>query len=208
MSLVKLCGLTREEDVRLAREAGVDLVGFVFAASPRRLTVERAARLRRLLEGSPILAVGVFAGASRAEIAQAAAAVPLDLVQLHGDLPGGAGELDMPVIRALRVRAGRIIEEAGEGRHAYYLLDAFDAGRAGGTGHPFDWDGVRAIDLPRPFLLAGGLTAENVAEGIARLRPDGVDVSSGVEVSPGIKDAARVRRFVVAARAAFAKGQG
>ena len=205
MSRIKICGLMREEDVLLAAELGVDLVGFVFAASPRQVTAERAAQLRTLLPPDRIRAGGVFAGAPAGEIRAIAAAARLELVQLHGDeTVETAATVGLPYLRALRIREGRIPAIDDAGRPEAYLLDAFDPERLGGTGRILPWDDLAGATLPRPFYLAGGLTPENVAEAIRINRPDGVDVSSGVEERPGIKCGEKIRRFVAAARAAFA----
>ncbi|MFH1680051.1 MAG: phosphoribosylanthranilate isomerase [Candidatus Eisenbacteria bacterium] len=206
MRLVKVCGLTREEDVESVAEAGADLAGFVFAPSPRRVSPRRAAELKRVLDGTSVRAVGVFREEEPGRIRRIAEEAGLDLVQLHGEAPAeNAGALGVPAIRALRVSGNRLVGLADDPIAAYFLLDTFDPDRAGGTGRPFDWGAVRALPLPRPFLLAGGLRPENVGEAIAALRPDGVDVSSGVEEAPGVKSAVEVRRFVLAARAAWEK---
>ncbi|RPJ42838.1 MAG: phosphoribosylanthranilate isomerase [Candidatus Latescibacterota bacterium] len=207
MKLVKICGLAREEDVEIAVLSGADLAGFVFAESPRRVTPEKAARLRRLLEGTAARAVGVFCGEEPARIREIAEEVGLDLVQLHGHGEPPPDAIGLPVIRAVRVAPGRIEPFPAGGGAAYYLLDTHDPRRAGGTGRPFDWEEASRLPLPRPFLLAGGLRPETVARAIEILDPDGVDVASGVERSPGVKDADQVRRFIAAARAAWEKGR-
>lgn len=196
-----MCGLTRPEDVLLARELGADFAGFVFAKSPRRVGVEKAAALRALLDGSATRAVGVFAGETPEPIAEIVRAVRLDLAQVHGGVP--AEGIGVPVIRALRVRGDRIEGDAAGEAPAWYLLDAYAPRAAGGTGHSFDWGAAARLRPPRPFLLAGGLTAENVGCAIRALAPDGVDVSTGIEEAPGRKSETKMREFVAAARAAF-----
>lgn len=204
MKAIKLCGLTRENDVRVARELAVEFAGFVFARSPRRVEPREAAEIRRGFDGSGVRVVGVFAGEAPERIGEIVREVRLDYVQIHG---GGAGPPGTPVIRALGIREGAVGEGllargADEGA-AWHLVDAYHPDAEGGTGRPFDWDAARGLALPRPFLLAGGLTAENVARAIGALHPDGVDVSSGIEEKPGVKSEERMRRFVAAARAAF-----
>lgn len=204
MGIVKVCGLTREEDVELAVEAGADLAGFVFAPGRRRVDPERAAALRRRLDGTAVRAVGVFVDETPERIGEIVDAVRLDLVQLHGDEPPRiADRIGPPIIRAVRIGKNNPPFARNEWTPRYFLLDTYDPGAAGGTGRVFDWTAASETGPPRPFLLAGGLTPENVAEAIQVLRPDGVDVSSGVEDRPGIKCEERVKRFVAAARAAF-----
>jgi phosphoribosylanthranilate isomerase len=204
MRLVKICGLTREEDVEAAVACGADLAGFVFTTSPRRIDGRRAACLRALLAGTAVRAVGVFRDEDPERVRAIAADVGLDLVQLSGDEdPAAAASIGLPIVRTVRIAGGRL-----EGPHegypaAYFLLDTFDPGLPGGTGRAFDWVGASRLPLPRPFLLAGGLLPETVGEAITLLDPDGVDVSSGVESAPGIKDAEKMSRFVQAARAAW-----
>jgi len=205
VGLVKICGLAREADVEAAAEAGADLAGFVFAPSPRRLSARRASVLRARLEGTPVRAVGVFVGGTPEEIRRIAEEARLDLVQLQSEGPEDARAIGLPVIRALRVNGDRLVGRANDPSAAWYLLDAFDPERGGGTGRAFDWEAARSLALPRPFLLAGGLRPENVGEAIAILRPDGVDVSSGVEEAPGRKSREQIRRFVRAARDAWEK---
>ncbi|MFH1277218.1 MAG: phosphoribosylanthranilate isomerase [Candidatus Eisenbacteria bacterium] len=205
MKAIKLCGLTGENDVRVARELGAEFAGFVFAESPRRVDPGRAAELRRGFDGSRTRVVGVFAGEDPERIREIVREVRLDLVQLHGGT--GGNPCGVPVIRALKVRGGKPAPAPAGERPEWYLLDAYDPVVEGGSGRPFDWGAARSLDLPRPFLLAGGLTAESVGRAIAALRPDGVDVSSGIEENPGVKSEYEMRRFVAAARAAFDEGE-
>jgi len=205
--LIKICGITSPEDGLFAAEAGADAVGFVFwAMSPRRVDVERAAAISRLLPPF-VLRVGVFVDASRDEMARAADTVGLDLLQLHGDEPPEAfAGLPRRALKAVRVGRGFKAKEAlrYSGQAAGLLVDtrlAGDTAMPGGTGVPFDWSLVKDLRAQAPFLvLAGGLSAENVASAIEAVRPDAVDVSSGVEAMPGRKDPARVRAFVEAVR--------
>jgi len=205
--LIKICGITSPEDGLFAAEAGADAVGFVFwAMSPRRVDVERAAAISRLLPPF-VLRVGVFVDASRDEMARAADTVGLDLLQLHGEEPPEAfAGLPRRALKAVRVGRGFKAEEAlgYAGQAAGLLLDtrlAGDTAMPGGTGVPFDWSLVKGLRAQVPFLvLAGGLSPENVASAIEAVRPDAVDVSSWVEAMPGRKDPTRVRAFVEAVR--------
>jgi phosphoribosylanthranilate isomerase len=216
---IKVCGITAIEDARAALAAGADYLGLIFAESPRRVSVEGAGRI---VAAVPEVAwVGVFSGARVEEILETAAAVPLALVQLHGD--GDDSAIDPLRSGGLGVwRAIGVPEPADwpavESRLAELvcrvdalLLDRRAAGREGGGGMPFDWKGLpagaRALLARERFVLSGGLSPENVGTAIERLGPDVVDVNSGVEASPGRKDAQLMRRFVCAARAAWARAR-
>ncbi len=209
--LIKICGITTVGDGLMAAEAGADAVGFVFyPMSPRRMTAERAAAVARELPPL-VLRVGVFVNAPRDEMARVADAVGLDLLQLHGEEPPALFEqLPRRALKALRVGKGFAPEKAleYEGHAAGLLVDTRAPGDTimpGGTGKTFDWRLVEQVRAGARFLmLAGGLSPENVAEAIGVVRPDAVDVSSGVEGLPGRKDAARVRAFVEAVRGAAA----
>ncbi len=202
---VKICGLTREQDVDDAVSAGADAIGLVFApGSPRRLGVGRAAELRRRIPPF-VTVVGLFVNDSLGSIAACIDAVRLDAVQLHGDETAEfAGALSgrTRVIKAFRMSGPEVLAQMP--RYAdvtdAWLLDAWVPGVAGGTGARFDWElALRAQSLGRPVILAGGLKPENAAEAVARVDPYALDVSSGVEASPGIKDPVKVLRFVAAA---------
>ncbi len=206
---VKICGITSAEDARSAVEAGADALGFVFwHMSPRKVDPARAAAIARELP--PFVArVGVFVDASRDDMARIADRVGLDLLQLHGDEPPEAlRDLPRRAIKAVRVGKGFAPEESLRylPAAAGLLVDTRLPGETqmpGGTGVPFDWSLVKGLAARVPFLvLAGGLGPGNVAEAIRAVRPQAVDVSSGVEGLPGRKDPAKVRAFVAAARAA------
>ena len=214
--LVKICGLRRPEHAVAAVEAGADLLGFVFAESKRRVTPAEAAvcvaAARRAVD-RPVLAVGVFVDGPDDEIARAVDVVGLDLVQLHGrtTVSGSAGGA-WSIIRALRVEPGattadvveRTRREGEQGMPPVaWFIDGYHPAAHGGTGTRADWSVAAAIAVEAPLVLAGGLTPENVPEAIRRVRPLGVDVSSGVERA-GEKDPALIRAFVRAARQAFA----
>lgn len=206
MSVVrsKICGITRVEDALLAAEAGADAIGLVFyAKSPRAVDVRRA---REIVAALPpfVTTVGLFVDMPRGELNGILEAVPLDLLQFHGDeTPADCAGYHRPYIKALRVRPGEDIAArcAGYPQAAGILLDTFVPGVPGGTGEAFDWSLVP--ESPGcPIVLAGGLTPDNVAAAIRQVRPWAVDVSGGVEAGKGIKDAARVRAFLAAVRAA------
>ena len=201
---IKICGITRERDALAAVEAGADAVGFVFyRKSPRAVTPEVAARLIRLLPPF-VTAVGLFVDAPEAEIRATLAKVPLGLLQFHGDeSQADCARYGTPWIKVLRVRpeVDLLQYAASHAGAAGLLLDAFRPGVPGGTGQSFDWSLVPPA-LPVRVVLSGGLTPESVGEGIGRIRPWAVDVSSGVESAPGIKDALAIARFVAAVRSA------
>ena len=198
----KICGITRIEDALAAVEAGADAIGLVFyARSPRAVTVQQARAIIAVLPGF-VTTVGLFVNASRCELGEILDAVPLDLLQFHGDEPADFCESwHRPYIKALRVKAGDDIAAAC---NAYptasgVLLDTYVEGVPGGTGEAFDWSLIPP-GLSKPIILAGGLTPANVAEAIARVRPYAVDVSGGVEQGKGIKDHANTHAFMQAVR--------
>ncbi|MBB3331954.1 phosphoribosylanthranilate isomerase [Halomonas campaniensis] len=197
---VKLCGLTRPEDVDAAVAAGADALGFVLWPGSRRAVDE--ARLAELAERVPafVTRVGLFVDQDPELIERCAA--HLDLLQFHGDEPPAVCEgAPRPWIKALRMRDGLDLPAAAAayGGARALLLDAYRPGVPGGTGETFDWSRIPA-SLAKPVILAGGLSADNVAEAIARVTPFAVDVSGGVEAAPGVKDAERIRAFLEAVR--------
>lgn len=207
MSVVrsKICGITRVDDALTAAKAGADAIGLVFyAKSPRAVDVRQA---RGIVAALPpfVTTVGLFVNASRCEINEILDAVPLDMLQFHGDeTPAQCEGFHRPWFKALRVGNGEDIE-AQVARYANasgILLDTFVAGVPGGTGERFDWSLIPAA-LAKPLILAGGLTAENVQQAIAQVRPYAVDVSGGVEASKGVKDASKVMAFVGRVRSAM-----
>ncbi|WP_312724838.1 phosphoribosylanthranilate isomerase [Stutzerimonas kunmingensis] len=207
MSVVrsKICGITRVDDALTAAKAGADAIGLVFyAKSPRAVDVRQA---REIIAALPpfVTTVGLFVNASRCEINEILDAVPLDMLQFHGDeTPAQCEGFHRPWFKALRVGNGEDIE-AQVARYANasgILLDTFVAGVPGGTGERFDWSLIPAA-LAKPLILAGGLTAENVQQAIAQVRPYAVDVSGGVEASKGVKDASKVMAFVGRVRSAM-----
>lgn len=206
MSVVrsKICGITRIEDALAAVEAGVDAIGLVFyGPSPRCVTLQQA---RLIIAALPpfVTTVGLFVDASRCELGEILDAVPLDLLQFHGDeTPDDCDGYHRPYIKALRVRPDDDIaaQVALYKNASGVLLDTYVPGIPGGTGEAFDWSLV-PDNVGKPVILAGGLTAENVAQAIAQVRPYAVDVSGGVELAKGIKAATKIRAFMQAVRAA------
>jgi phosphoribosylanthranilate isomerase len=207
VTAIKVCGLTRREDVALACAIGVDWIGFNFSARSARRVTPEAARLLADASLPGVLRVGVFVSEGAAAIGEAAEAARLDLLQLHRPLQEEDLEaLALPVVAVVRVGpAGPEVPEARLlSRCRALLLDTLDRDRAGGTGRVFDWRVIAGVEAGVPVLLAGGLTPENVGEAVRVGRPWGVDVASGVESSPGIKDPEKLRRFVQEVRKADA----
>lgn len=203
MTKIKLCGLRREQDIETANELGPSYIGFVFApASRRAVTPEQAAALRaRLAPG--IAAVGVFVDEAPETVAALLRDGVIDLAQLHGAedaayLARLRALTDRPLIQAFRVRTAEDVRAAEASGADAILLDS-----GAGTGRTFDWSILRAA--ARPYFLAGGLDPENVGAAVTALRPYAVDVSSGIETG-GVKDAAKMRRFVEAVRGAYQRG--
>lgn len=198
---IKICGLTREEDVRAAVSAGADAIGFVFyPPSPRFVSFERAAELARLIPPF-VTTVGLFVNAGRDYVENALEAVPLQVLQFHGDeTEADCVGFGLPYIKAGRMRPGLdLLKYAASFAGAQgLLLDAFVEGYGGG-GETFDWSLIPSV-LPLPLILSGGLHAGNVSEAVRRVRPWAVDVSSGVEAAKGVKDAARITEFVAGVR--------
>jgi phosphoribosylanthranilate isomerase len=186
---VKICGITRIEDAVAAVDAGANAIGFVFwPGSPRFIDPFRARTIARRLPPF-VTPVGLFVNQPREFIAGVASLVGLGAVQLHGDeTPEFAARMGAPVIKALAVDRA-----AAWPAGTTLLLDAHDPVRRGGTGLTIDWTAAARLAAARRVLLAGGLTPENVADAIACVRPFGIDVSSGVERAPGVKDHQRIR---------------
>jgi phosphoribosylanthranilate isomerase len=197
---VKICGVTTPEDAALAAAAGADAIGVNFWPGSKRFVAADAARA--VLEAVPagVLKVGVFVDAPADEVARRLDELGLDRVQLHGDEAAAdfAGWDPVRIIRAMRIEtAASFAAEAGW-KPGLWLYDAFAEG-FGGSGVTAPWPLI-AQQARRPFLLAGGLTPENVAAAIAAATPDGVDVASGVELRPRVKDPSKLARFIAAAR--------
>ena len=200
--LVKICGITRLNDAQAAVDAGASAIGFVFwPESPRFIDPYRA---RAIVQSLPpfVTAVGVFVNQPRAHLASVASLVHLGAVQMHGDeTVDDARAVRRPVIKALTLdEASRADRLSAWPAHVTVLLDVHDPVRRGGTGRTVDWSAAAAIASGRRVVLAGGLSPDNVAEAVARVRPFGIDVSSGVESSPGRKDHGRLRALFEALR--------
>lgn len=195
---VKICGITRPEDAVAAARAGADAVGLVFyAKSPRAVTLSQAQAVVRALPPF-VTVVGLFVDAAPAEIQGVLQAVPLDLLQFHGNETSDDCRIyRRPYLKAVRMRDGMDFSTVARSYHdaAAILVDTYVEGVPGGTGLVFDWSRLPATSN-RPLILAGGLTVDNVAAAVARVRPWAVDVSGGVEAAPGIKDAAKIAAFI------------
>jgi phosphoribosylanthranilate isomerase len=200
---VKICGITNLSDGMAAAEAGADALGFVFYdQSPRHISIDAAAALIRQLPAF-VLKVGVFVNAPDELVARAIRECGLSLLQFHGDEPPEyCLRFGLMSMKAFRIRDADSLQALPNYLTDAWLLDAYTPDKPGGTGETFNWDlALEARSLGRPIFLAGGLTAENVAEAVRRARPYGVDVSSGVEAAPGRKDLAKVIALIRAAKA-------
>lgn len=200
MTLIKICGITREIDALHAAELGADFLGFIFVPASRRFVEPEHARdiaaavRERMGEKAPKL-VGVFHDHGADYIREIASVAALDLAQLHGnETDEDVAAIGLPVINALHV--GNTLPDTHATPSASWLLfDTYDERRAGGTGRCFDWSLLAMYQRTKPFFLSGGLTADNVAAGITLARPDAIDVASGVESEPGIKDHAKLEKL-------------
>jgi len=194
----KICGITRVEDALTAVEHGADAIGLVFyAPSPRHVSISQAIEIVNQIPAF-VSVVGLFVNAEASFINEVISQVKLDLLQFHGDeSPEECALYSLPFIKAIRVKTDtNLVQYAKEFSAAKaLLLDAYTEGVAGGTGHTFDWNLIPK-QLTKPVILAGGLNAGNVAHAIAQVRPYAVDVSGGVEISKGIKDAAKIAAFM------------
>ncbi len=204
MVSVKICGITSVEDAQAAVEAGADALGFVFyPPSPRYVTPEQASLIIRTLPPF-ITTVGLFVDVPVETVNSMAAQCGLDRIQLHGrEPPDFCCRVVRPVIKAFRIKNAESLLSLPSYRVAAYLLDAYVEGALpGGTGASFSWELAAQAKPNGPVILAGGLTPENVEEAIVRIRPYGVDVSTGVERVPGVKDQDKVRTFIARAKTA------
>ena len=199
---VKICGITRVEDALTAINAGADAIGLVFyAPSPRCVTIAQAQQIVAALPPF-VSVVALFVNATTAEIKTILAQVPIDIVQFHGDETKAICEqiseqINLPYYKAIRVKAeSNLLQYALEFESAKaLLLDTYTEAAFGGTGQVFDWNLIPK-NMTKPVILAGGLTAENVAHAIQQVQPYAVDVSGGVEVVKGIKDVAKIAAFM------------
>jgi phosphoribosylanthranilate isomerase len=195
---IKVCGITRLEDALAAARSGADAIGLVFyERSPRYVSLAQA---KQLAEALPpfVTVVGLFVNAKASFVREVLASVPLDMLQFHGDESAEfCAQFAKPYLKAIRVKAGVDLLQCAARFHTAkgLLLDAHVEGIAGGTGATFDW-ALIPKQLPLPVILSGGLNVGNVAAAIKQVRPYAVDVSSGVEASKGIKDAAKIAAFI------------
>ena len=209
MTRVKVCGITRLEDAELSVELGAWALGFIlWARSPRAADPAVAAGIARALRRRAEL-VGVFVDPTLDEVARAADTLGLSLLQLHGDEgPAFCAEAGRRtgcrVIKAARVASGADLQALERFRTDFHLLDTRVEGVRGGSGRAWDWELASHRRSKVPAILSGGLTPDNVADGIAAVRPYAVDVASGVEAAPGVKDPAKLEAFLAAARPAEA----
>jgi phosphoribosylanthranilate isomerase len=200
---VKVCGVTTVADALACVEAGVDSVGVNLVASSVRRVDAVLARAVAMAVGARALVVAVVADMSVGDMLALKAATGVGCLQLHGSEPAASVSALLPhAYKAVRVASEADVVTAQAMPGDYVLVDAKVEGTLGGTGHTFDWSLVRGLASRRRLVLAGGLTPDNVAAAIASVRPWCVDVASGVESAPGVKDPAAVRAFVEAARAA------
>ncbi len=203
MTRIKICGVTSADQARVCVEAGADSVGVNFVASSvRRVDAETAGAVVRAVASSALV-VAVVAGMTVAEMRALRDATGAGCLQLHGDESADDVAALLPhAYKAVRVATSRDVDRARVMPGDYVLVDAKVDGALGGTGHAFDWSLVVDLAAHRRLVLAGGLTPENVTRAIETVRPFCVDVASGVESAPGVKDPAKVRAFVAAVRAA------
>jgi len=199
---VKICGITRPEDALAAARAGAHAIGLVFyAKSPRNVTPARAAEIIRVVPPF-VTTVGLFVNADAEEVRRTLAEAPVNLLQFHGEeTPEFCRQFKRPYVKAVRMKAGVDLLQYAQDYHdaKALLLDNYVEGLHGGSGVAFDWSLIPR-GLPLPVILSGGLTPENVAEAVRRVRPSAVDVSSGVESAKGIKDAQKIAAFIKGVR--------
>jgi phosphoribosylanthranilate isomerase len=201
LTRVKICGVTNIADALTAVEAGADALGFVFVPdTPRYIHPNQATQIIAQLPPF-ITIVGLFVDASLQQMTAIAEQCHLDALQAHGqESPDLCEALNRRVIKAFRVTDESVLSQLPRYRVSAYLLDAYVKGKMGGTGQTFNWNIAVKAKACGPIILAGGLNPDNVAAAIQRVRPYGVDVSSGVEASPGRKDAVKVRDFIQAVK--------
>jgi phosphoribosylanthranilate isomerase len=204
---IKFCGITRLDDAELAVSAGAWAIGLIFwPRSPRRCEIDDAVEIASALKRRSEVA-GVFVNATLDYVAELAGAIGLTMLQLHGEegpayCAEAARRTGCKVIKAARVRSGADVQALASFHTDYHLLDSYAAGVPGGTGETFSWEIARTHRGRIPVILSGGLTRDNVAVGIGAVRPYAVDVASGVELSPGRKDPAKLKAFAAAVRSA------
>lgn len=194
---MKICGLTRSEDVQAAADAGADALGFVlYEPSPRYVSAQQAGQLLKQVPAF-VTRVGLFVDASEEFVRASLQQAPFDLLQFHGDeSPEYCRQFGRPYMKAVRVRNQQDIEKAVADYPdaAALLLDAYVENLPGGTGQAFDWRLIPEMDIP--WVLAGGLKPENVADAVNQVKPYAVDISGGVESAKGIKDREKIQKFI------------
>jgi phosphoribosylanthranilate isomerase len=198
MTEIKICGITRLEDALCAAESGADAVGFIFhPASPRYITPERAKAIIARLPGR-IATVGVFVNRKAEEVERTAETGGLDLIQLHGDESAAYCRRFPPerIIKAVSPRTPDDLRRLEDYQVRAFLVDARDPGRYGGTGKRADWALAAKLGEAHPLILAGGLDVGNIAKALAAVAPRAVDINSGCELAPGVKDHGRMRRII------------
>lgn len=202
MMKVKICGLTCEEDALFAAECGADFLGFIFVEdSPRFIDADDVAKIANAVRArsNPPKVVGVFRNASHERMRDVASRATLDLLQLHGtesddDIRTLGGALGVPAIKTLHVGAA-LPDTTAHANASWLLFDTYNDRLAGGTGKRFDWSLLTQFERSKPFFLSGGITPENAAVAISTVRPDAIDLASGVESSPGVKDHAKIAQL-------------
>ncbi|MCX5679114.1 MAG: phosphoribosylanthranilate isomerase [Candidatus Omnitrophica bacterium] len=199
MTKIKICGITNMIDALAAAELGVDMLGFVFYNKSKRYVEAKTVRgIVNELPGS-ILKVGVFVNEERDKVLDIAADLSLDILQLHGDeTPEYCALLkgEYKVMKAFRIKDKTSLRSVNDYIVDYYLFDTYQKSSAGGTGEIFDWELLKDFEVLKPFILSGGLDPDNVGKAILEVAPYGVDVSSGIESSPGKKDIGLLKKFV------------
>jgi phosphoribosylanthranilate isomerase len=202
---VKICGITNLSDARDAVDAGADAVGFVFAASPRKVTAETAKKISRWVQPAAA-AVGVFVDESTERMLRVGDLCALNAIQLHGNeglrVVRRLQRHGFQVLKAVRAGDGESLKRAQDSGADALLFDTASAGRFGGTGKTFDWEFLKEQKFDLPWFVSGGLNAKNVKDLLATVRPYGVDVSSGVEKAPGKKSIKQVKEFIHNAKSA------
>lgn len=194
---VKICGITRRQDAQFAASIGVDAIGLVFyPPSPRAVTIQQA---QEIITGLPpfISIVALFVNAKSEEVAQYLNRIPIDILQFHGDeTPSYCAQFSSPYMKAIRMQEGVNLSHMAKDYSlaSALLLDSYQAGVPGGTGKTFDWSMITDID--KPFILAGGLSVDNVTNAIQQASPYAVDVSGGVEYDKGLKDKIKMQEFM------------
>ncbi|MBI4721844.1 MAG: phosphoribosylanthranilate isomerase [Candidatus Stahlbacteria bacterium] len=202
MTWIKICGITCLEDAICVAKSGADAIGFVFATdSPRRVTMEKAKTIISQLPES-IIKVGVFVNEDAKIVKEIAKVCNLDMLQFHGEeSPEYCDQFEIKVIKAFRISNEKSVADIIRYKVDFYLLDSFDKNRRGGSGKTFNWELALLVKKQGiPIILSGGLNEHNVKEAIRKVKPFGVDVSSGIEISHGKKEANKIQKFIESVR--------